>query len=229
MLHFQAGEVYEAALTGHSKRMTVTEAAEQFNVTRQTFSEYLNKGITVLPKAGAPQVLSPDMERIIADRMQDVTRCVRGMDKEEFCDLIRQIVHKIYPEASSFKASESWFEGFCKRNPGIEFGKPSVQYVERMRATNSLSEASFFNDYENALATFGPFPPEAIFNADATNVYIKPQARKVRSFFVANLTCYVYDRSSEKNAWSCPKRITAVHGLSVQELAKIRVFFTFPV
>ena len=161
-------------------KCTAVEAAASLGICRATFFRWISSGLKSAPRKGTPTFFTPEVEEDLCDMLISAADYCMGFTKVQFRKWVKQAVDKVTNGKSTFKASESWIDGFLRRNPRVESRVAANILPERIDAFSMDATVSFFAKIE---AWVDKYPPERMFNADETGLEIKPRKKNVSDLF----------------------------------------------
>lgn len=173
-----------------SNEKSIRQAANYYNIPRNTLNRYIKKhstdvNVTLEPNFRQRQIFTKQQEAELAIYLKDCSKRFYGLttvEARQFAyDLAKANNIKMPDQWSANEtAGRAWLQGFMKRNPQISIRVPEATSIARATAFNRPNVAHFFDELESALKATG-VTGDRIFNLDETGFNTVTRLPKVIS------------------------------------------------
>ena len=148
----------------------INQAAERYGIPRSTLGDKVHgKSVPQLQRRGPKPPLGVNEERLIADKLIELSNVGHGLPRREVCLSVKKILDDAKRKVPAFTnnlPSKNWFYAFLKRHPDLSVRRTQKLEIARAMACSPESIEAWFMAFESLLREQGITSPSQIYNAD---------------------------------------------------------------
>ena len=162
-------DIKTAVQSVKTARLTLSQAAREYGIPRQTLSDHVNKGLQYTP--GRERMLNDQEEQALVNYSTYMASHGFPLSRKRARCYVMEIV-KLSGRPSLFNIdkgpSDEWFRKFISRHPELSEKKAEKQDRSRNRMSNINVVDKFYDFFKKEMDKLGDVPAECIFNCDET-------------------------------------------------------------
>jgi hypothetical protein len=183
MASYRMEDMQSAISAVNRHRLTVSQAAREFSLKRQTLADHVN-GRYDLKTRGPERMLDQEQEATLVNYMKYMAQHGLPMSRQVTRSFIVQMINKSEKQSEILfnletGPSDKWFRGLFKRHPDLTERAPERQEASRQRMSNENVMKQYFDLLESTMDDLGlKDKPDQVFNCDETGFGGKDKPRQ---------------------------------------------------
>ena len=176
---YQLEDIKAAVQSVNAAKLTITQAAREYKVPRQTVSDHVHKEMKYT--TGNDRMLNDEEEEALVGYCKYMASHGFPLSRKRARCYVIEIV-KVSGRQTLFNMekgpSDQWFRKFIERHPELSEKKAEKQDRSRNRMSNINVIDNFFDFFKKELHKLGDVSAECIFNCDETGWSGKESSRE---------------------------------------------------